>query len=96
MRKTFKRELGVVSIAGIFALAVYAVMADTPELVTARAAVVTALAFPAFSFAAFAFGADWIAKQTEWGGSSYGNDYYGGGYGQSMGPGMPPPPGMEM
>lgn len=95
LRKTFKREMGVISVFGIFALAIYAVMADTPELVTARAAVVTALAFPAFSFAAFAFGADWVAKQTDWGGDKYGSDYYGG-YDPMSGPRMPPPSGTDM
>lgn len=72
MRKTFKREAGVASIAALTGIAIYAVTSETPALIDARGAIVAALAFPTFSFAAFAFGADWVAKQTDWGGPSSG------------------------
>ncbi|MCC2096220.1 MAG: hypothetical protein KDJ29_04980, partial [Hyphomicrobiales bacterium] len=64
MRKTFKREAALASLVALFALAAYAMATNDPALVTARAAIVAALALPVFAFVAAAFGLDWAAKQT--------------------------------
>lgn len=69
--RTYKREIGVISLVLVFVLAGYAMAGSDPSLIAARSQIVIALALPAFSFAAFAFGADWVSKQTEWGGSPH-------------------------
>lgn len=66
--KTFKREVAYVLIGLLIALSVFAMMADNPDLVSARADVVEMLAYPILFFAATAFGMDWMTKQTKWGG----------------------------
>lgn len=96
LRKTFKREMGVGSIVAVLVAAFYAMAGETAEIIAARAPIVAALALPAFAFAAGAFGMDWVAKQTDWGGSPYGSENYYGEPDRSLGPGMPPPPGTEM
>lgn len=68
MRKTLKREVGVALLIALACLAVFAMVPSDPSLVTARAAVVAALAIPFTGFAAAAYGMDWMAKQTDWGG----------------------------
>lgn len=68
MRKTLKREAALFLIAALVAFAGFAIWPGDPELIRARAAVVSALAIPILTFAAAAFGMDWVAKQTDWGG----------------------------
>lgn len=67
IRKTFKRETALLLLTCLMGFAVFAMMPADPSLVTARATIVTALAFPILSFAAVAFGMDWAGKQTSFG-----------------------------
>lgn len=69
MKKTFKREVAVASVSALFVGAAFALTGSTPEIIEARGAIVLALATPVFGFAAFAFGAEWVSKQTNWGGT---------------------------
>lgn len=66
--KTFKREVSYVLIGLLIALSLFAMLAEDPDLVSARADVVEMLAYPILLFAATAFGMDWVTKQTAWGG----------------------------
>lgn len=68
MKKTMKREVAVAGLSALFVCAAFALAGPTPEIIEARGAIVLALSGPVFSFAAFAFGAEWISKQTNWGG----------------------------
>lgn len=85
IRKTFKREIAVVLLVCLIALAAYAMVPLEPAIISARSGVVSALAFPIISFAAVAFGMDWAAKQTSFGGPPLGDvfapDSFGGGDG---------------
>lgn len=68
--KTYKREVASLLVAVLIGLAIFAMMGTTPEMVNARAAVLSMVALPFLTFAAAAFGMDWVAKQTEWAGPS--------------------------
>lgn len=69
MKKTMKREVGVGVIAALFALAAFTASGDDAALIEARSGVLGMLAWPSFAFLSFAFGAEWISKQTNWGGA---------------------------
>ncbi|HUS53647.1 MAG TPA: hypothetical protein VMY41_06535 [Thermohalobaculum sp.] len=67
-RKTFKREVAISMLLAVFGMAIFAMTGSDPDLVSARAGIVTALAIPVFGFAALAYGMQWITNQTDWGG----------------------------
>lgn len=62
-KRTWKRQVAAACLLALFGLAVHAGMAETAELVEARAKMVADLAMPVFLFAAAAFGLDWADKQ---------------------------------
>ncbi|TJW14474.1 MAG: hypothetical protein E5W82_10890 [Mesorhizobium sp.] len=86
--RTLKRELGVGAVICLFALGTFAMSGSDPALVTARAAIIAALALPTFIYTALAFGMQWVSTQTDWGGpSSYSSTL------EEMP--TPPPPGAD-
>lgn len=71
MSKTFKREIAIILIIVLVALAIFAMLSNDPAIIAARGAIVATVAFPFLAFAAAAFGMDWVSKQTNWGGDPF-------------------------
>jgi hypothetical protein len=74
---TGKRETAWSLIILLVVAGFHAATGTDPEMVAARSRLVEVLAWPVISFAAFAYGADWISKQTSWGGPPARDDYAG-------------------
>lgn len=66
---TGKRETAWVMLALLIVTGVYAMTGSDPDMVTARVRMIEVLAWPIITFAAFAYGAEWVTKQTNWGGA---------------------------
>lgn len=64
--KTYKRETAGASLAGVFALAACAVGLDSDMALKVLEIITT----PVATFATAMFGADWVGKQTTWGGTT--------------------------
>jgi hypothetical protein len=75
---TGKRETAWALIAMLIIAGIYAMTGSDPAMVEARVRMVEVLAWPIITFAAFAYGAEWVSRQTNWGGPQTPEDPYTG------------------